>query len=88
MIQAGEVLFRGVQLAAPMMVTLFLTDVALGILTRVAPTLNVFVLGFPLKVGVTLLFAGLTTSTVSAIFAEQYGQFSREFPEFLKLLSH
>jgi flagellar biosynthetic protein FliR len=85
--QAGVVLARGVQLAAPMMVTLFLSDVALGILTRVAPTMNVFVLGFPLKVGITLLFTALTTSTVAAIFSEQYVQFSKEFPGFLKLLA-
>ncbi|MBK6766403.1 MAG: flagellar biosynthetic protein FliR [bacterium] len=86
-IQAGEMLARGIQLAAPMMVTLFLTDVALGILTRVAPTMNVFVLGFPLKVGITLMFTALTTSTVAAIFSEQYAESARELPMFIKLLA-
>lgn len=85
--QSGQVLANGIQLAAPMMVTLFLTDVALGILTRVAPTMNVFVLGFPLKVGITLMFTALTTSTVAAIFSEQYAQSARELPGFLKLLA-
>lgn len=84
--QAGLVLARGVQLAAPMMVTLLLTDVALGILTRVAPTMNVFVLGFPLKIGITLLFASLTASMIAGIFASQYASFMKGFPEFLRLL--
>jgi flagellar biosynthetic protein FliR len=85
--QAGIVLGRGIQLAAPMMVTLFLSDVALGILTRVAPTMNVFVLGFPLKIGITLMFAALTASTVASIFANQYRDFAIELPAFLRVLS-
>ncbi len=85
--QAGLVLARGVQLAAPMMVTLLLSDVALGILTRVAPTMNVFVLGFPLKIGITLLFAALTTGTIAQIFATQSGQFMQGMPDFLQLLN-
>lgn len=85
--QAGLILSRGIQLAAPMMITLFLSDVALGILTRVAPTMNVFVLGFPLKIGITLLFASLTASTIAAIFVSQYSDFMQGFPTFIKLLS-
>lgn len=48
-----------IQIAGPLMVVLFLADVGLGLLTRVAPTLNAFSLGFPLKILVTLGFAGM-----------------------------
>ncbi|MCC6475820.1 flagellar biosynthetic protein FliR [bacterium] len=85
--QAGQVLGRGVQLAAPMMATLLVTDISLGILTRVAPTMNVFVLGFPLKIGLTLIFTSLTMTTVATIFSAQYGEFIREFPSVLRLLT-
>ena len=85
--QAGIVLSHGVQLAAPMMVTLFLSDVALGILTRVAPTMNVFVLGFPMKIGITLMFAALTAGTIASIFANQYRDFAIELPGFLRVLA-
>ena len=40
------------------MVVLFLADVGLGLLTRVAPALNAFSLGFPLKILMTLMLAG------------------------------
>jgi flagellar biosynthetic protein FliR len=45
------------QMAAPLVVALFLTDVALGFLARTAPQFNVFVIGIPLKilVGLTML---------------------------------
>lgn len=47
------------QIAAPLIAVLFLADVGLGLLTRVAPTLNAFSLGFPLKILVTLAFGGM-----------------------------
>ncbi|WP_026342277.1 flagellar biosynthetic protein FliR [Paenibacillus fonticola] len=43
------------QLAAPLVVALFVTDVALGFLARTAPQFNVFVIGIPLKIMVGLL---------------------------------
>lgn len=42
------------QIAGPLVVVLFLADAALGLVTRVAPALNAFVLGFPLKIYLTL----------------------------------
>jgi flagellar biosynthetic protein FliR len=47
-----------VQIAGPIVVVLFLADVGLGVLTRVAPALNAFQLGPPLKILITLLAAG------------------------------
>ena len=41
------------------MAVLFLADVGLGLLTRVAPALNAFQLGFPLKILITLGLAGV-----------------------------
>jgi flagellar biosynthetic protein FliR len=43
------------QIAAPVMVAVFLSDVAMGLLARTAPQFNVFVLGIPLKIIVGLV---------------------------------
>lgn len=45
------------QVAAPMIVALFLADVALGFLARTAPQFNVFVVGIPFKfiIGIAML---------------------------------
>ena len=83
---ATGVMADGIRLAAPLMVTLFLTDIGLGILTRVAPTLNVFVLGFPLKVAITLFMLSMTLGAVVLAFTGQVGQFARGIPSFLKVL--
>jgi len=44
------------QIAGPLIVVLFLADAGLGLVTRVAPALNAFVLGFPLKILLSLTF--------------------------------
>lgn len=45
-----------VQIAAPLVVSLFLMDVALGFITRTVPQLNIFVVGFPLKILASFAF--------------------------------
>ena len=47
----------GLQMAAPVMLSLLLTEVVLGLVGRSAPQMNLLMLGFPVKlaVGVTML---------------------------------
>jgi flagellar biosynthetic protein FliR len=47
------------EIAVPLLGALFLTEVALGLLSKAAPQMNVFTLGFPIKIMLTLLLAGL-----------------------------
>ncbi len=55
----GQLFVAAAQIAGPIVVVLFLADVGLGLLTRVAPALNAFQLGFPLKILITLLSGGV-----------------------------
>jgi flagellar biosynthetic protein FliR len=48
------------QIAGPMVAVLLLADVALALLSRAAPALNVFATGPPLKILLTLAMLGLT----------------------------
>ncbi|OGX60718.1 MAG: flagellar biosynthetic protein FliR [Paenibacillus sp. RIFOXYA1_FULL_44_5] len=50
-----EVFSVAIQLSAPIVVSLFLTDVGLGILAKTAPQLNIFVVGIPIKLLVGLV---------------------------------
>lgn len=49
----------GLQLALPMVAILLITTFALGILTRSAPQLNIFAIGFPITLGVGLIMLNL-----------------------------
>ena len=48
------------QIAGPMVAVLLLADVALALLSRAAPALNIFSFGFPVKIMLTLALLGLT----------------------------
>jgi flagellar biosynthetic protein FliR len=54
----GEMFLAGLQIAGPLIAVLFLTDVAFGLLNRVAPALNAFQLGFPAKILLVLTLSG------------------------------
>jgi flagellar biosynthetic protein FliR len=62
------------QIAGPLIAVLFCADVALGLLTRVAPALNAFSLGFPAKILVTVLLTGLAITLVPPILQDVVGQ--------------
>jgi flagellar biosynthetic protein FliR len=51
----GLLLVVAVKFAAPVIVAMFLTNTALGILTRVIPQMNIFGVVFPLKIGVGVI---------------------------------
>ncbi|MBC3763749.1 flagellar biosynthetic protein FliR [Quadrisphaera sp. RL12-1S] len=59
-----QMFVSALQIAGPLVAVLFLTDVGLGLLTRAAPALQAFSLGFPLKIMVTL---ALATTVVAAL---------------------
>ncbi|MGY1630976.1 flagellar biosynthetic protein FliR [Geodermatophilus sp. SYSU D01186] len=48
------------QIAGPLVAVLLLADVALALLSRAAPALNIFAFGFPVKIMLTLALLGLT----------------------------
>ncbi|MCI1641396.1 MAG: flagellar biosynthetic protein FliR [Actinomyces sp.] len=53
--EVPQLLLAAIQIAGPLVAVLFLADLGLGLLTRVAPSLNAFAMGFPLKILLTLV---------------------------------
>ncbi|MFO1200800.1 MAG: flagellar biosynthetic protein FliR, partial [Burkholderiaceae bacterium] len=56
-----------VSAAAPVMVALLLTNVALGILSRAVPQLNAMTVSFPLSIGVGLLMFSVSLPIVASV---------------------
>lgn len=52
---ATTVLIIGIKMAAPVLIALFLTNLSLALLARVAPQTNIFILSFTFKVAIGLL---------------------------------
>ena len=51
----SRIFSAGLQISLPIIAALLITNVALGILTRAAPQLNIFGIGFPITLGVGML---------------------------------
>jgi flagellar biosynthetic protein FliR len=70
----GSTVFAvGLQLSLPLIAILLMTNLSLGILTRSAPQLNIFAIGFPITLGVGLLVLHATMP----IFVHQLEQVLR-----------
>ena len=64
---ATMVFIVAIKMAAPVMMALFLTNLALSLLARVAPQTNIFVLSFQLKVAIGLLVLLAATPLVMMV---------------------
>ncbi|WP_163101519.1 flagellar biosynthetic protein FliR [Peribacillus alkalitolerans] len=60
------------QMSIPVVGSLFIVDIALGILARTVPQLNIFVVGLPIKIGVSfvvlIIVMGALMTSVSHLF--------------------
>lgn len=65
----SQLFLASVQIAGPMIIVLFLADVGLGLLTRVAPAINAFALGFPLKILISVGFGGVVFLALPRVVA-------------------
>ncbi|WP_110851539.1 flagellar biosynthetic protein FliR [Georgenia satyanarayanai] len=63
----SQLFLAAIQVAGPLIAVLFLADVGLGLLTRVAPALNAFALGFPLKILITLTLGSITLAALPGV---------------------
>lgn len=72
----GRIFSAGLQLALPVVAGLLITNIALGILTRAAPQLNLFGVGFPITLSVGFLMLALTVPYLAMplerLFAEAF----------------
>jgi flagellar biosynthesis protein FliR len=56
----AKLIATGIQISLPVMVAIFLADLSLGLLARVAPQVQVYFLGLPLKIGLGMIVFSLS----------------------------
>lgn len=67
---SGMIFVLGLKIASPVMAALFLVDLALALVSRAAPQMNVLFIGFPLKVGVGFLFMTLIFTALARFISD------------------
>jgi flagellar biosynthetic protein FliR len=76
LVEGVQVAFSGIfgaaiQVGAPVLLAVVLTDVAFGLVSRVVPQLNVFAVGFPAKVTVGLVVVGASLPFVAGWLGDE-----------------
>lgn len=87
MVQVFLVFFlAALKIGAPVVGAIFLTDVALGILARTVPQLNVFVVGFPAKLTVGLLAIFAVMPLAFVVMTKLFGGIQHDISRLLKFM--
>ncbi|ACV67883.1 flagellar biosynthetic protein FliR [Desulfohalobium retbaense] len=82
----GEMFVLGLQLTAPIYVILILSDFILGIMSRIFPQLNAFMLKFPINIGVAFFFLGLSAEFIVSILISEFNGLAQRLVEFFELV--
>lgn len=76
-----------VQIAAPVMAVVIIVDISLGLIGRTAPQMNIFMLGFPVKIFLGILTMSIMVPLMGAIFRSLFSIMERDMFLLLKGLS-
>jgi flagellar biosynthetic protein FliR len=77
----------GIKFSAPVLALLLLANLVLGILARVFPQLNVFMISFPLNIGISFLVIGLTLGATFSVLRREFDTMIEHILQVLSLLS-
>ncbi|RUM47738.1 MAG: flagellar biosynthetic protein FliR [Desulfocapsa sp.] len=84
---SSKIFILGIQFSAPILAVLLLSGLILGILARVFPQLNVFLLSFPLNIGLSFTVIGLTLPLVTILLRREFDDLANRFFTVLQLLN-
>jgi flagellar biosynthetic protein FliR len=86
--EAAGLFSLGFALAAPVIFCLFLVEIALGVISRNLPQMNMFVMGLPLKAMVGLAALALWYGGIGGAMARIYGSIYSGWSELFQAGSH
>lgn len=75
MVQTGRIFQIGCLIAAPVVVALLLTNFVLGLISKAVPTVNIFVISFPLTIGVGFVISLLALPEVAYFLGREFNRF-------------
>jgi flagellar biosynthetic protein FliR len=70
--RCGDIFKTGVMISAPVMVALLLTQFVMGIISRAVPTVNIFIVSFPLTIGIGLILTVVALPEAMKYVANQF----------------
>ena len=84
---SGGVFIIALQIGAPVIAALLFTNACFGIMARLVPQMNVFIVGFPLNIGLGIITLATSFSMLVYLFRKLFGMFQQDIVIIMKLLS-
>lgn len=84
---AGGMFVTALKVSLPVVAALFITDLALGVVARTVPQMNVFIVGLPLKIGVGLVLLIVVLPLYIWLFGVVFERLFEDLERLLLLLS-
>ena len=85
--RTADIFIIGIRLAAPVMVALLLATVALGIMARAFPQMNIFMISLPLNIGLGLIILGTTLTIFFHVLEISFGHLSAQIAVLYRLMA-
>jgi len=85
--RATDIFVIGIRLAAPVMVSLLLTSVALGVMARAFPQMNIFMISLPLNIGIGFVALGTTLMVYLHVLEISFGQVKGQIDTLFRLMT-
>jgi flagellar biosynthetic protein FliR len=85
--RTADIFIIGIRLAAPVMVALLLTTVALGVMARAFPQMNIFMISMPLNIGLGLIILGMTLTIFFHVLETAFGHLSAQIDALFRLMA-
>lgn len=82
----GNACIMAIKIAAPVIATLFLSTLAMGLVARLVPQMNIFILSLPVNLGIGLLVLGLALPYFLGELRTLFEQLGRDFLLVIRLL--
>lgn len=85
-LRVAEMYALAVIVGAPIVAAMLLANMALGLVSKAVPQVNIFIESFPIRIMAGLLIMGLTFSAVGVLLAQNINRLDADFAHVLQLL--
>ncbi|RMG42253.1 MAG: hypothetical protein D6719_06835 [Candidatus Dadabacteria bacterium] len=70
--KSADIFTAGVMISAPVIVALLLTQFVMGLISKAVPTVNIFIVSFPLTIGIGLVLTTLSLPELMVFASHQF----------------
>lgn len=82
----GDLFLVGLRISLPIVATIFIVDFVFGFIARTVPQMNIFILGFPVKILIGFLLIFLSLPFVVQLITEVIQMMNQQIFDVLKIL--